>query len=115
MSTLNTLANPSAAVVATGIVSYVAHHLGKLKIGSATLAEDVAKDWPVIKAAAEEGRTLAKALPGVSDALTQVQNDVKAVEARVQAQTGIDPAAVAAEVQKQLAAVLAQAAKAPQA
>lgn len=121
MSILSTVADPAAAVIVTGIVGYVAHELGKIKIGKQTLSEDVEKNWPAVKSAAAQ----AQSLPGVAGLVKDLQTKVNGVPQTVEAEVakqlgqrasdeaGVVASDVEAEVKKQIAATLSALAAAP--
>ncbi len=105
-SALNTLADPSAAVVITGIVSYVTHKLASLKIGNSTLGQDIAKEWPAVKQATDQAAAIAQSFPEVRAELSKAQTDIAAVSTKIDSATGGVAEQVAQEVQKQFGTFL---------
>ncbi len=89
MSILSSLAAPVSAVSVTAILGWVAHRLGTLKIGSTTLAEDVAKEWPSILELAAKVPAIETQLAGAAttDSVTAAGISLAAsVEAAVHAE-----------------------------
>ncbi len=104
MSILSTLAAPGSAVVVTSILGWVAHRLGTLKIGNATLSADVAKGWPAIVAVVE-------AIPKIEAELAAQSANLAGTTATAEAANlaaGSLPSAVSEEVQAQFARLFPQ-------
>ena len=97
MSILTALAAPGSAVAVTTILGWVAHRLGTLKIGSTTLAADVAKDWPAVVA-------IASKIPAIEAELAGTTATAEAANLA----SGALPEAVSAAVQAEFARLFPQ-------